>query len=191
MAGVTAKLTVLHFNGYPSMSEFSESYHLRSERQDDAVELLRRAKLKGYVYPPTSGWVTFLAEQGVSSRTSGLSKLPASRSCTMCQPKTTAGALHSMKAPKSSAAIGASGMTTSKLTTPSIHERHSKNSCLLYSCRYWPNSRSNCTRRISMNFSQPTLPRYSRGPLDSRITTGFRTTSSPMTSTPHRKTIRG
>ena len=47
------------------MSEFSESYHLRSERQQDAVELLRRAKLKGYVYPPASGWVTFLAEQGV------------------------------------------------------------------------------------------------------------------------------
>jgi hypothetical protein len=47
------------------MSEFSESYHLRSERQEDAVELLRRAKLKGYVYHPTGGWVTFLAEQGV------------------------------------------------------------------------------------------------------------------------------
>ena len=47
------------------MSEFSESYHLRSERQEDAVELLRRAKLKGYVYQPASGWVTFLAEQGV------------------------------------------------------------------------------------------------------------------------------
>ena len=47
------------------MSEFSESYHLRSERQEDAVELLRRAKLKGYVYQPVSGWVTFLAEQGV------------------------------------------------------------------------------------------------------------------------------
>jgi hypothetical protein len=47
------------------MSEFSESYHVRSERQDDAVEVLRRAKLKGYVYQPVSGWVTFLAEQGV------------------------------------------------------------------------------------------------------------------------------
>ena len=47
------------------MSEFSESYHLRSERQEDAVELLRRAKLKGYVYQPVSSWVTFLAEQGV------------------------------------------------------------------------------------------------------------------------------
>jgi hypothetical protein len=47
------------------MSEFSESYHLRSERLEDAVELLRRAGLKGYVYQPANGWVTFLAEGGV------------------------------------------------------------------------------------------------------------------------------
>ena len=47
------------------MSEFSESYHLRSERADDAVELLRRAKRKGFVYQPVNGWVTFLAEDGV------------------------------------------------------------------------------------------------------------------------------
>jgi hypothetical protein len=47
------------------MSEFSESYHLRSERAEDAVELLRRAKRKGYVYQPVSGWVTFVAEKGV------------------------------------------------------------------------------------------------------------------------------
>jgi hypothetical protein len=47
------------------MSEFSESYHLRSERVEDAIELLRRAKRKGYVYQPVNGWVTFLAEEGV------------------------------------------------------------------------------------------------------------------------------
>src|SRR6476620_5469122 len=46
------------------MSEFSESYHLRSERADDAVELLRRAKRKGYVFQPANGWVTFLVEEG-------------------------------------------------------------------------------------------------------------------------------
>jgi hypothetical protein len=46
------------------MSEFSESYHLRSERAEDAVELLRRAGHKGYVYQPTNGWVTFLADEG-------------------------------------------------------------------------------------------------------------------------------
>ena len=46
------------------MSEFSESYHLRSNRAEDAIELLRRAKRKGYVYQPVNGWVTFLAEKG-------------------------------------------------------------------------------------------------------------------------------
>lgn len=46
------------------MSEFSESYHLRSERVEDAVEILRRAKRKGFVYQPINGWVTFLAEEG-------------------------------------------------------------------------------------------------------------------------------
>jgi len=47
------------------MSEFSESYHLRTERAEDAIELLKRAKRKGYVYQPVNGWVTFLAEEGV------------------------------------------------------------------------------------------------------------------------------
>jgi hypothetical protein len=46
------------------MSEFSESYHLRSERTEDAVKLLRSAKRKGYVYQPVNGWVTFVAEGG-------------------------------------------------------------------------------------------------------------------------------
>jgi len=47
------------------MSEFSESYHLRSDSADDAIALLRRAKLKGYVYKPVKGWVTFVAEEGI------------------------------------------------------------------------------------------------------------------------------
>jgi hypothetical protein len=47
------------------MSEFSESYHLRSERAEDAMEILRLAKRKGYVYQPVNGWVTFVAENGV------------------------------------------------------------------------------------------------------------------------------
>ena len=46
------------------MSEFSESYHLRSERIEDAIELLRRARRKGYVFQPVNGWVTFVAEEG-------------------------------------------------------------------------------------------------------------------------------
>jgi len=34
------------------MSEFSESYHLRSERAEDAIGLLRLAKRNGHVYQP-------------------------------------------------------------------------------------------------------------------------------------------
>src|SRR5690242_13108923 len=45
------------------MSEFSESYHLRSSDINDGVSLLKRAGLKGYVFPPASGWVSFVAEQ--------------------------------------------------------------------------------------------------------------------------------
>lgn len=47
------------------MSEYSESYHLRSDASEDAVELLQRASRKGYVYQPTNGWVTFLADEGL------------------------------------------------------------------------------------------------------------------------------
>ncbi len=46
------------------MSEFSESYHLRSEHAEDAVQLLRRAGRRGYVYQPVNGWVTFVVEDG-------------------------------------------------------------------------------------------------------------------------------
>jgi len=54
------------------MSEFSESYHLQSERAEDAIELLRRARLKGYVFRPTNGWVTFLAEEGIFEPDAGI-----------------------------------------------------------------------------------------------------------------------
>ena len=46
------------------MSEFSESYHLRSERAEDACDLLRQLGIAGYVYSASSGWVTFVAEGG-------------------------------------------------------------------------------------------------------------------------------
>jgi hypothetical protein len=44
------------------MSEFSDSYHLRSNNQQDGVALLRAAGLRGYVFPPQNGWVTVVAE---------------------------------------------------------------------------------------------------------------------------------
>lgn len=44
------------------MSEFSESYHLRASELQEGVDLLRRAGLGGYVFPPENGWVTILPE---------------------------------------------------------------------------------------------------------------------------------
>lgn len=54
------------------MSEFSESYHLRTERQEDAAELLKQTGLHGYVFPVTNGWVTLLAEGGMFEPDAGL-----------------------------------------------------------------------------------------------------------------------
>ena len=44
------------------MSEFSESYHLRSNDAQEAVEILRRAGERGYVFPASAGWVAFVSE---------------------------------------------------------------------------------------------------------------------------------
>jgi hypothetical protein len=42
------------------VSEFSESCHLRCDDRAEGVELLRRAKMGGYVFAPEHGWVTVL-----------------------------------------------------------------------------------------------------------------------------------
>jgi len=44
------------------MSEFSESFHVRSEEQADGVDLLRRAGLGGAVFSAVRGWVTVVPE---------------------------------------------------------------------------------------------------------------------------------
>lgn len=46
------------------MSEFSESYHLRCDDQDEGVSLLKRAGLSGFVFPSNNNWITVLAEDG-------------------------------------------------------------------------------------------------------------------------------
>ncbi len=42
------------------MSEFSESYHLEADDQQDSMHLLQRAALEGVVFPPQRGWVTIV-----------------------------------------------------------------------------------------------------------------------------------
>ena len=44
------------------MSEFSESYHLRGTSRREAVDLLHRAGLSGFVFPALDGWVSLVAE---------------------------------------------------------------------------------------------------------------------------------
>ena len=44
------------------MSEFSESFHLRSDNQQDGENLLKRAGLTGAVFSPVRGWVTIVPE---------------------------------------------------------------------------------------------------------------------------------
>lgn len=45
------------------MSEFSESFHLKSDRQEEGVALLEKVSLKGYVLPPHNNWVSFVLEE--------------------------------------------------------------------------------------------------------------------------------
>lgn len=44
------------------MSEFSDSYHLRSQISLEGVNLLNKADLRGFVFPESNGWVTLVAE---------------------------------------------------------------------------------------------------------------------------------
>jgi len=47
------------------MSEFSESFHLRTDKQADGVNLLQRAGLCGAVFSASRGWVTIVPESGL------------------------------------------------------------------------------------------------------------------------------
>lgn len=47
------------------MSEFSESYHLFSTKQNDGMKLLKRAWLQGFVYPEINNWVTIIPKGSI------------------------------------------------------------------------------------------------------------------------------
>jgi hypothetical protein len=42
------------------MSEFSSSYHIRTEDSQVIERLLRRAKISGIAFGPANGWLTFV-----------------------------------------------------------------------------------------------------------------------------------
>jgi hypothetical protein len=44
------------------MSDFTAFYSLKTTDQAEAVELLKRANRKGYVFPQTGKWVSFVAD---------------------------------------------------------------------------------------------------------------------------------
>ncbi|MBP1999958.1 hypothetical protein J2Z69_000977 [Paenibacillus shirakamiensis] len=46
------------------MSEFSQSYHLRTNDKEEAVMLIKRTGKHGYVFEPQNGWVTFVIADG-------------------------------------------------------------------------------------------------------------------------------
>jgi hypothetical protein len=49
------------------VSEFSESYHFRSDEPDAVVRRLREARFGGVVFPPRGGWLTFVPYAGGNS----------------------------------------------------------------------------------------------------------------------------
>ncbi len=44
------------------MSEFSESFHLRTEKAQEGIDLLKAAGFKGVVFQPENGWVTIVPQ---------------------------------------------------------------------------------------------------------------------------------
>lgn len=44
------------------MSEFSQSYHLRTANKEEAVTLMRAAGKRGFVFEPVNGWTSFVVE---------------------------------------------------------------------------------------------------------------------------------
>lgn len=44
------------------MSEFSDSYHLKTDNMQDGIKLLQKAGKRGFVFAESNGWVTLVAE---------------------------------------------------------------------------------------------------------------------------------
>lgn len=55
------------------MSEFSESYHIRTNDPADTKQRLRRARLAGIVFGPSNGWLTFIPYEDLKCFSQGSS----------------------------------------------------------------------------------------------------------------------
>ncbi len=55
------------------MSEFSESFHLRTEDKNEGKELLKNIGASGIVFEPTNGWVTVIPEGELNSQIPAMS----------------------------------------------------------------------------------------------------------------------
>jgi hypothetical protein len=49
-----------HFGLFADMSEFSDSYHIRTDDPARAKQRLRQARLAGIIFGPSGGWLTFV-----------------------------------------------------------------------------------------------------------------------------------
>lgn len=49
--------------GVERMSEFSVSFHLRTDNSQEVVNLLKDCGLNGYVFPSVNNWTTFVCEE--------------------------------------------------------------------------------------------------------------------------------
>jgi len=45
------------------MSEFSCNYHLKTENIEDCINLIKRANVTGFVFPPRDGWTSFVVNE--------------------------------------------------------------------------------------------------------------------------------
>ncbi|AZZ92635.1 hypothetical protein EUZ85_18650 [Hahella sp. KA22] len=50
------------------MSEFSESYHLRTKNKEEGKDLLKRLGVRGIVFDESNNWVTILPEGDLNSQ---------------------------------------------------------------------------------------------------------------------------
>jgi len=72
------------------MSEYSESFHLRTKDKNEGKEILKSIGVNGIVFEPTNGWVAVIPEGKLNSQISSISSYYETI-CTTCLLKTMHG----------------------------------------------------------------------------------------------------